>query len=145
MFFNTATSSERLSAWRTFRQQFPKNGTEQMLVEGFKRIKLENRYIDYYTPESWPGVFEIVSEGYFCQSGVSLVLAANMHYLGFIKESSVTFDVISNHITGIEGLVLKHQNMYYNFIQGEISTAEYVRENSTKFDTHIITIDKLYA
>lgn len=141
MFSKNNTSSQNLAAWRNIRQsQLPVEDLVTAL--GFDPEK--TRYIDYYTPANWPNVFEIVSEGMFCQSGISLVLASTLHHAGFIKTDKVQFDVISNNILGTEGLVLKVNNLYYNFLPGEISTEEFVQENGVKFDTHIITVDKLF-
>lgn len=117
MFNKHQTSSERLNAWRTVRQQEYK--TVEPLLEAFAPIKPIPRYIDYYTPRDWPNVFEIVSEGYFCQSGITLILAATLHNKGFISDEELYFEVISNHINGNEGLVLIHNNLAYNFLPGQ--------------------------
>lgn len=145
MFTKNTSSKERLSIWREFRQNFPENGTQELVATQFKDIQLESRYIDYYTPNSWPNTFEIVSEGYFCQSGVTLVLAATLHYLKFINEERITLEVISNHITGQDGLVLNLDGSFFNFLAGEVSDEKFVRDNSTSFDKYIIAVDKLYA
>lgn len=141
MFNKNNTSSQNLEAWRKLRHS---DLTLAETVCAFDTQPDKTRYIDYYTPASWPNVFEIVSEGMFCQSGISLVLASTLHNAGFINSNKIQFDVISNNILGTEGLVLRSQDCYYNFLPGEISTPEYVQENGIKFDTHIITVDKLF-
>lgn len=141
MFNKNNTSSQNLEAWRKLRQS---NLTLDEIVCAFD-VQIEKvRYIDYYTPGSWPTVFEIVSEGMFCQSGISLVLASTLHNAGFIKIDKIQFDVISNNVLGTEGLVLNFEERYYNFMPGEISTAETVTETGIRFDSHIITVDKLF-
>lgn len=143
MFTKTQNSSERLSAWRTFRQTFPLNGTTDDVINAFSKIKLERRIIDYYTPSSWPTPFEIVSEGWFCQSGLTLVIASTLINLQLIKTNQCKFDVVSNHITGTDGLVFVFDNLVYNFLQDSVVTVDFCKENSTQFSSHIIAIDKL--
>lgn len=141
MFNKNNTSSQNLEAWRKLRQS---DLTLEEIVCAFNIPIEKSRYIDYYTPASWPNVFEIVSEGMFCQSGISLVLASTIHNAGFMKTDKIQFDIISNNVLGTEGLVLNYQRLYYNFMPGKISSVDVVRENGIKFDTHIITVDKLF-
>lgn len=143
MFTNTQDGSERLAAWRTVRNKYA--GSPEELVKQFGNIKQKTRYIDYYTPENWPTPFEIVQEGWFCPSGICLVLAATLKHLGFINSEFIRFDVISNHITGQDGLVLIDGDKCYNFMPGEIVTLDYVKENGTSFESHIIATDKFFT
>ena len=143
MFTKTQNSSERLAAWRRFRQEFPANGTEQNVIDAFAKIKIERRILDYYTPESWSTPFEIVSDGEFCQSGLTLVLASTLINLKLIKADECRFDVVSNHITGTDGLVFVYGDCVYNFLQDCVVTLDYCENNSTKFLSHIIAVDKL--
>lgn len=143
MFVKTQSESARLAVWRKFRQDFPHNGSAQLVVEAFAPIKPLTRYIDYYLPENWFSAFEIVKEGLLCPSGITLVMASTLVYLKLVNSENLRFDVISNHITGTTGLVLVHDGFYYNFIPGEIVTAEYAEANSICFAKHIIASDKL--
>lgn len=144
MFSKSKSDQERLHDWRVFRQLFDREiGTEQTVVDAFKSVPTQRRFLDYYTPDSWPSVFEIVQQGMFCQTGITLVMASTLVYLDFIKTKEIHLEVISNHITGSEGLVLAYNGMYYNFVPGTIVSEEYVLDNSTKFDSHIIAADKL--
>ena len=143
MFRKTHTGSERLAVWRKFRQDFPQNGTVENVIDAFSEIKVERRNIDYYTPESWPTPFEIVNEGMFCQSGLSLVIASTLIQLKLIKSENYRFDVVSNHITGTDGLVFVHEEFVYNFLPNQAVTLEFCESNSTKFSSHIIAVDKL--
>ena len=54
MFTKTQSNSERLAAWRKFRQEFPANGTADDVINAFSTIKIDRRILDYYTPENWP-------------------------------------------------------------------------------------------
>jgi hypothetical protein len=143
MFTKTQSPSARLAVWRSFRQTFPQDGNANTVVEAFADTKLTTRYIDYYTPEDWLDVFEIVKNGYFCQSGLTLVMTATLVHLGIIKTPDLHFEVVSNHITGADGLILEHDGLYYNFLPGKIVDKDFVASNSTKFADHIIAADKL--
>lgn len=143
MFNKIQTSTERLNAWRTVRQQ--EYLTVEPLLEAFASIKPIPRYIDYYTPKDWPSVFEIVSEGYFCNSGITLILAATLCHKGFITDDELYFEVISNHINGNDGLVLIHNNLAYNFIPGKAVSMQEVINNSTRFISHKIESSSLFS
>ena len=145
MFTATQNEQERLQSWRNFRRNFPKDGTELDVVEAFADIKVCSRYIDYYTPADWPGVFDIVSNGYFCQTGITLVMTATLHNLGFIITDKLHFSMVSNNITGCDGAVLVYNNKCYNFLPGEIVAVDYAVKNSVRFSSAIITPDKLFG
>jgi hypothetical protein len=143
MFTKLQSQEERLAVWRSFRKNFPADGTALDAVKAFESVKLQRRSIDYYTPENWPTPFEAVAEDLLCQSGLTLVMASTLIHLGFIKNSECQFDVVSNYITGQDGLVLVYDNSVYNFLPGEIVTVEFAKENSLVFSSHIIASDKL--
>jgi hypothetical protein len=130
------TSEQRLNIWRTFRQQEFQDISE--IVANFPFQEFESRYLDYYTPKSWPSPFEIVSEGYLCQSGVTLVLTATLMNKKFLKCEELSLPVISNNITGSTGLVLLYEDQVFNFTPGKVETLEYLKENSTSFQYHRI-------
>lgn len=134
MFHKNLSGSERLSIWRNVRQKTHNNILE--VLEDFATIVPLPRYLDYYTPSSWPNPFEIVNEGYLCQSGVTLVLLSTLINKGFISEDTIQLPVISNNITGTSGLVIYDRDFVYNFTPGEIVSWEYVKENSTVFQIH---------
>ena len=134
MFLKNLSGSERLSIWRNVRQKTHNNILE--VLEDFSKIEPLPRYLDYYTPSSWPNPFEIVNEGYLCQSGVTLVLLSTLINKGFISKDTIQLPVISNNITGTSGLVIYDRDFVYNFTPGEIVSWEYVKENSTVFQIH---------
>lgn len=142
MFTKAQTDIDRLAAWRKFRQQFPKTGTAHDVVKAFSNVKLETRYLDYYTPNNWLNVFEIVKHGNFCQSGLTLIITSTLLHLKLVNPSSLCFDVVSNHITGATGLIFTNENLVYNFLPGEIVTEQYAKDNATYFMQHIIALDK---
>lgn len=134
MFHKNLSGSERLNIWRNVRQK-PHNNISEVLEE-FATIDPLPRYLDYYTPSSWPNPFEIVNEGYLCQSGVTLVLLSTLINKGFISEDTIQLPVISNNITGTSGLVIYDKDLVYNFTPGKIVSWDYVKENATIFQIH---------
>ena len=134
MFFKNHSANDRLSIWRNLRQK--EFNTSKDLIAEYKNIKVLSRYIDYYTPKSWPNPFEIVSEGYFCHSGVTLLITSHLLHKNFISSNEIQLPVISNNIDGTHGLVLVDNNDVYNFVPGKIIDLDYVKENSTIFTVH---------
>jgi hypothetical protein len=144
MFAGARDGDHRLQIWRQYRQSCEGNTLDQV-VETFGAIPIKPRYLDFYTPETWPSVFEIVYQGHFCYSGICLITAATLWHLGFLKSDQLRFHVISNHISGHTGLVLLDNGNCYNFLPGEIVTEHYALSNSTPYDSHIIITDKLFS
>lgn len=142
MFLKSQSEFDRLATWRKFRHTFPKDGTATDVVKAFEDVKLSTRYLDYYSPDNWPDVFEIVKHGMFCQSGITLVIANTLLHLGFVNSRDLRFDVVSNHITGSTGLIFIDNKLCYNFLPGEVVSEEFVEQNSTRFGQHIIASDK---
>jgi len=135
----------RLEAWRSLRKKFTSESSLEQVVSAFNFPPNKIRYIDYYSPNNWPNVFNIVNDGMFCQSGNSIILAATLVDLKIINNVKVQFDVISSQLDSIEGLVLKVDKQYCNFIPGQVSTEEEVQNYGTICDSYIITVDKLFA
>ena len=141
MFSKNSTSKERLQIWRDLRQK--QHNSLEECIQDFSNIKIESRYLDYYTPSSWPTPFEIVSEGYFCQSGITLILTATLIHKNFLSEQEIILPVISNNVSGNTGLVVLDNNQVYNFNQGEICSLDYVKENSTIFQINKLNINDI--
>jgi hypothetical protein len=139
MFLNTHTSKDRLKIWRDLR-----NDTSHSLdsiIESFSQIKVCPRFIDYYTPKSWPTPFEIVSEGYLCHSGITLVLLSTLLHKGFILKGEIDLCVISNNINGETGLVGIQNNKVYNFDRNKVVDLDYVKDNATIFHNNKLHTD----
>jgi hypothetical protein len=143
MFRHVDTPEDRLRVWREIRHQ--NYDTVEELLEQFASLKPHIRYIDYYTPSSWPNPFEIVSEGMFCLSGITIVIAATLHYKQFITDEDITFLVISNNIDGTDGVVLQHKDNVYNFIPGQVVTRKFLEKNAVIYDRHIIDLKQIFS
>ena len=142
MFEEHHTGRERLQVFRDFRHQQPDANT---VVEAFANVHTKPRYVDYYTPDTWPNLFDIIEEGMFCQSGLTLIMAGTLHHLGLTKTEDLRLVAISNHITGKDGLVLMDGGNCYNFLPGEVVSEQFAQENSIILDQHIIQPDKLFG
>lgn len=140
--FSHSSAEKRLNAWRNVRAQ--KYSSPLAVAKNFGDIKVTQRYIDYYTPSSWPNVFEIVSDGIFCPTGVTLVLAATLYHLNFIKSEMITFPVISNNINGTAGAVLNLDGVIYNFLPGKAVDEDYMNDNSTIYKVHSLDSKELF-
>lgn len=133
MFCKTHSYEQHLRDWRKLRQSAE---SMQEILCSFSHIQLKSRFIDYYTPESWPNPFDIVQHQMYDVSGIGLLVYHTGVNLNFIDHSDVTWHVISNHESGQEGLVFEYQNQVYNFRPHMPVSTQYAWENCTKFITH---------
>ena len=88
----TLTSAENASATLPSYKfpellNFKKQGVSRAKASKSINGQIVNTYTfsQYYLPDK-PGNFEIINEGYLCQSGVSLVLASTLVYKNFLFE-----------------------------------------------------------
>ena len=142
MFEKTTDVTRRLNQWRELRQNAP---SEEAVLEAFSQVKIRQRYLDYWTPKDWPNAFEILEHGYFCSTGIAILLYQTLGNLKYLNPNETTWKVISNHVTGTEGAIFDVDGSYFNFTPGEIVSEKYVRDNSVTFHSSIITLDKLFA
>lgn len=133
MFCKTQCHEQHLRDWRKLRQSA---SSMQEILACFSVISPKTRFIDYYTPESWPNPFDIVQYQMYDVSGISLLIYYTAVNLNFIDHNLVTWHVISNHESGQEGLVFEYQHQVYNFQPYMSVTTQYAWENCTKFITH---------
>ena len=142
MFEPHLSPEDRLSKFRNLRQT--PDLTQHQIVQAFADVKPAPRYLDFYTPESWPSVFEIVSDGLFCQSGITLMITSLLVYAGIVNSPEICLPAVNNTINGNQGLVLEHNNQVYNFLPGKVVSVSQARENSVTMDMHIIKPDNLF-
>ena len=143
MFEKHNTSQDRQRIWREFRSR--DDLTVDIIVEEFGKIKTLNHYLDYYTPKSWPNIFTIVYDGYFCQTGVTLLMIATLDYKGFITDSDLTLPVISNNEIGNTGIVYEFNNNFLNFSPGDQTPKEEALEQGTVYQTQKVKKDVIYS
>lgn len=141
MFKNAHTIQDRQNVWRDLRHR--SDLTPEIIVSTIGATQVQNRYLDFYSPDSWPSVFEIVQHGLFDLTGLTMVITATLAEAGFINSPEITLDVISNHVNGNQGALLHQDGLLYNFMPGEIIPSDQVQEQYTRFDRHIIALDNL--
>ena len=111
MFEKTSDVTRRLNQWRELRH----NATsEEEVLEAFSQVKILPRYLDYWTPKTWPNPFVIVEEGYFCATGIAILLYQTLGHLKFLNPAETQWKVISNHVTGNDGAVFITNGRMYN-------------------------------
>ena len=143
MFEKHHTSQDRQRIWREFRNR--DDLTIEKIVEEFSYVKVLDRYLDYYTPSSWPDVFTILYDGYFCQTGTTLLMIATLDYKGFIKDDTLVLPVISNNDIGNTGIVFELDGKFLNFSPGEMALKETALEHGTLFQTHKVPNKSIYS
>ena len=116
MFEQHTTAESRIIQWRKLRQNAK---TEQDVLKQFAKIKILPRYLDYWTPKTWPNPFVIVEEGYFCATGIAILLYQTLGHLKFLNPGETQWKVISNHVTGKDGAIFINDGFAYNLIPGE--------------------------
>jgi len=75
--WNCSTPEERISRWKSFREEISALEDADLLnktAQFFASVPVETRYIDYYTPSSWPTPWEILYDKLFCRNSVSLLI-----------------------------------------------------------------------
>ena len=127
MFEKTTDVSRRLNQWRELRH----NATsEEEVLEAFAQVKILPRYLDYWSPNDWPNPFEIIEHGYFCATGIAILLYQTLGNLKYLNPSETTWKVISNHVTGNDGAVFIHSNKVYNLTPGHTNNLDDLVANS---------------
>lgn len=115
MFDKTTDVEKRLKEFRTIRRE---SKTEADVLNYFAEIKTHNRYLDYWTPKDWMAPFDIIENGYFCTTGISILLYNVLSNLKFIDPSKTEWKVISNHVTGKDGAIFISDGYAYNLSPG---------------------------
>ena len=143
MFEKHHTSQDRQKIWREFRNR--EDLTIETIVDEFQYIKVLDRYLDFYTPSSWPNIFTILYDGYFCQTGITLLMIATLDNRGFIKNDELILPVISINDIGYTGVVFLLENNFLNFSPGELTPKEVALEHGTLFQTHKVQKKSIYT
>lgn len=143
MFEKHHTSQDRQRIWRDFRNR--DDLTIDTIIQEFSQVKVLDRYLDYYTPKSWPNIFTILYDGYFCQTGITLLMIATLDFKGFIKDDTLILPVISNNDIGNTGIVFELNDTFLNFSPGEITLKETALEHGTLFQIHKVPKESIYS
>lgn len=71
------SSIDRIVMWRQFRKDLrdlEKYGQIEEVAKFFSKTPIGSRCVDYYTPEDWPTPWEILHDGLFCVSSISILM-----------------------------------------------------------------------
>ena len=127
MFEKTTDVERRLHQWRQVRHT---STCEQDVLDAFSQIKILPRYLDYWTPKDWPNAFEILENGYFCATGIAILLYQTLGNLKYLNPHETSWKVISNHVTGNDGAVFIHNEKVYNLTPGQTNSLDDLVANS---------------
>ena len=116
MFEKHTDVESRLLQFRAVRKS---SLSEEDVLESFGKIKIQSRYLDYWTPTDWLNPFEIIEHGYFCTTGISLLLYHTLANLNYLDPAHVEWKVISNHVTGKDGGIFFYDGYAYNLAPGK--------------------------
>ena len=111
MFEKHTTLETRLEQYRAVRKS---NLSLDAVLQEFASINPQSRYIDYWTPKTWPNAFEIIEFGYFCTTGISILMYQTLGHLNYLKPEDTTWKVISNNINGRDGAVFMYNEKMFN-------------------------------
>ena len=111
MFEKHTTLENRLEQYRAVRKS---NLSLDAVLQEFSSINPQGRYIDYWTPKTWPNAFEIIEFGYFCTTGISILMYQTLGHLNYLKPEGTTWKVISNNINGRDGAVFMYNEKMFN-------------------------------
>lgn len=122
--WNCSTPEERLSKWKNFRDGISEVEEEELLnnvAQFFADMPVGSRYIDYYTPASWPTPWEILYDKLFCANTVSLLI----YYTLLLKLNEDRIEMILIEDDKDRFLVpLVDKKYILNYVLGEISSIE---------------------
>jgi len=122
--WNCSTPEERISRWKDLRDSLDGSDEEEMLnnvAQFFADIPVGPRYIDYYTPDSWPTPWEILYDKLFCPNSISLLI----YYTLLLQLGEDRIEVVLIDDKKDRFLVpLLDKKYILNYVLGEISSIE---------------------
>ena len=77
MNWNSIPNAERLHLWKKLRQDIKGRELKEqlkMVATFFSEMPYSARTLDYYEPSTWPTPWEIIYNGAFCKSSISLLM-----------------------------------------------------------------------
>ena len=126
MDWNNAYPDERIRLWKNFRESINYSNIDEQLLQVahfFSNVPIEPRTIDYYTPDTWPTPWEILYNGKWCNSSVSLLMFYTLDLLPNYKDINLELALVDD--TKDRYLLLRIANQYVlNFIPGQVSTQQ---------------------
>ena len=75
--WNNLKSEQKYDQWKKLREEVTQTDLEEALqttAKFFFSVPISTRYLDFYTPDTWPSPWEILHEGLYCKNTVSLLI-----------------------------------------------------------------------
>lgn len=122
--WNCSSPENRIAKWKNFRDEIFDLEGEELLnktAEFFADVPIGSRYIDYYTPATWPTPWEILYDKLFCQNTVSLLIYDTLS-LQMDKERVEMILIEDDKDRFLAPLIDKKYLL--NYVLGEISILE---------------------
>lgn len=122
--WNCSNPEERIAWWKELRDRL--NGQEEAemlnsIAHFFASVPVGTRYIDYYTPASWPTPWEILYDKLFCANTVSLLI----YYTLILQLGEERVDILLvEDDTDRFLLPIVDKKYLLNYVLGEISNVE---------------------
>ena len=141
--WNNTPNDKRLYLWKALRADIGDSLlTDQInsIVKFFAKVPYGARTLDYYTPTSWPTPWEILYNGTFCKSSISLLMfytfvllnTSNKIELHMIDDSDDIYlvPIINNkYVLNYElGSVSEYKCLSKQFIDKQIFTELHIKK-----------------
>ena len=124
MDWNSIRPEERIHLWKNFRYTLTDLPLEQQLSEiaAFcAKMPIGSRTIDYYSPDDWPTPWEILYNGMWCTSSISLFIFYTLELLPEFRNKNLELLLIDDK-TDRYLVVTVDSHFLLNFNAGLVST-----------------------
>ena len=122
--WNCSNPEERIAWWKDLRDRLDGEDETEVLnktAQFFAAIPVSTRYVDFYTPASWPTPWEILYDKLFCANSVSLLI----YYTLQLQLGADRVEIILIEDDKDRFLVpLVDKKHILNYVLGEISNVE---------------------
>ena len=122
--WNCSTPEERIARWKDLRDTI--NGEDEAVLlnnvaQFFADVPVGARFVDFYTPESWPTPWEILYHKLFCVNSISLLIYYTLTLV--LDEARVELILIDDN-TDRFIVPLLDKKYILNYVLGEISNTD---------------------
>ena len=122
--WNCSTPEERIAWWKDLRDTI--NGEDEAVLlnnvaQFFADVPVGARFVDFYTPESWPTPWEILYHKLFCVNSISLLIYYTLTLV--LDEDRVELILIDDN-TDRFIVPLLDKKYILNYVLGEISNTD---------------------
>jgi hypothetical protein len=129
MIWNTIPNEERLRLWKKLREDSKELSTEEQLDNIAKfcsKMPFGSRTIDYYSPGEWPTPWDILYNGDFCTSSISVLMYYTLMLLPGVKKLELW---LVEDDDGIYLLPIIDDQFVLNYELGKVSKHSEIQNN----------------